>query len=62
MADCTQEAGSTGEPAWDAAGRPLGSERLAALSLTELVQPERILHKLASVKQLFFQEGTEPAA
>jgi len=30
--------------------------------LTELIQPERILHKPAGVKQLFFQEGTEPTA
>lgn len=45
MTDCTQETGSTGELAFAGRG-PLGSERLTALSLTQPVQPERILHKL----------------
>lgn len=46
MADYTQEARLTDELALAGRG-PLGSERLTALSLTQLVQPKRILHKMA---------------
>lgn len=60
MADCTQEADSTDELAFGG-WKVTGVRETRYPILAELVQPERILYKLAGVKQMFIQEGTETA-